>query len=467
MIESMDTPDNYYATLGVPIDADGDTLKRAYRQLARRYHPDLAGDEGAIQMKRINRAYDVLSDPGKRLNYDTVIGGVIDLRRGGIARPRPLRRKMEDSDDLEFSGLSIFSTRGPFHAGPKLRTQLGVISSLNGVQTEQGLLVAAGSLDGKGLIWQAESANTPLSFAADAAFTTESLREMRISARGNLVAGWGRLSLHVWDTRTGALLWSYGLGQRAVSAHFSFDLVMPETPGDERAVWMALPLLREDPRAPRAQSVRGTDVLKHTLDADAPELSEPIVCAEDEIEKRQFWAIRLRALAQDGRTLLTLSCAHVPGEQKELVVIRRWDAQARARSRLRERPRPHITSSLIAGLCADCTPPYAVTPDTHTLAFVYAGTAIRLHDTVTGTFSELQCGTMGASSRLAISPDAQWVAVAREDSEINEGVIDLWSVGNDAIAQKFYHPWQISAVSFAEGCLLVALTDGTIQVWKL
>src|SRR5579872_5409911 len=279
----MDTPDNYYTTLGVPIDADSDTLKRAYRQLARRYHPDLAGDEGAIQMKRINRAYDVLSDPEKRLNYDTVIGGVIDLRRGGIARPRSIQRKMEDSDDLEFSGLSIFSTRGPFHAGPKLRTQLGVISSLNGVQTEQGLLVAAGSLDGKGLIWQAESANTPVSFAADAAFTTESLREMRISARGNLVAGWGRLSLHVWDTRTGALLWSYGLGQRAVSAHFSFDLVMPETPGDERAVWMALPLLREDPRAPRAQSVRGTDVLKHTLDADAPELSEPIVCAEDEI----------------------------------------------------------------------------------------------------------------------------------------------------------------------------------------
>src|SRR5215469_9183914 len=83
---NMDTPDNYYTILGVPIDADSDTLKRAYRQLARRYHPDLAGPEGALQMKRINRAYDVLSDPQKRLNYDTVIGGVIDLRRGGLTR---------------------------------------------------------------------------------------------------------------------------------------------------------------------------------------------------------------------------------------------------------------------------------------------------------------------------------------------------------------------------------------------
>jgi curved DNA-binding protein CbpA len=462
----MDTPDNYYALLGVPLDADSDTLKRAYRQLARRYHPDLAGQEGAVQMKRINRAYDVLSDPEKRLNYDTVIGGVIDLRKGGIARPRPVQRKFDPSDDLEFSGLSIFSTRGPFHAGPKLRTQLGVISSLSSAQTAQGLLVGAGSLDSKGMIWRAEHADTPISFAADSAFTVESLRELRFSDRGGMIAGWGRLSLHVWDALTGASLWSYGLGQRAVSAHYSFDMAMQETPGADRAAWMALPLLRQDPRAPRSQSVRGTDVLKHPIGADALALSEPLVCAEDEIEKRQFWAIRLRALAQDARMLLTLSCAHVPGEQSEMVVIRRWDLQARAKTRFSARPQPQITSSLIAGLCADCAPPYAITPDTRTLAFVNAETTVRLHDTITGTFSELPSGTLGASSRLAVSPDAQWVAVAREDSEINEGVIDLWSVESGQIAQKFYHPWQISALHFAEGQLLAALTDGTIQIWK-
>src|SRR5947209_20322840 len=106
----MDVPDNYYAILGVPINADDDTLKRAYRQLARRYHPDLAGEEGALQMKRINRAYDVLSDPEKRLNYDTIMGGIIDLRNGSIARPRPVRRKMEDIDDLVFSGIILHST---------------------------------------------------------------------------------------------------------------------------------------------------------------------------------------------------------------------------------------------------------------------------------------------------------------------------------------------------------------------
>jgi len=462
----MDTPDNYYALLGVPIDADADTIKRAYRQLARRYHPDLAGPQGAVQMKRINRAYDVLSDPEKRLNYDAIIGGVIDLRKGGMMRPRPVQRKFNLSDDIEFSGLSIFSTKGPFHTGPVQHTGLGIVSALNSVHTEKGTCVAAGTLDGKGLLWHPESKQAPINFAADPSLTVESLRELRFSPTGGLVAGWGRLGLHVWDAQDGSLLWSFALDQRAVSAHHSLDVALKELPGETREVWMALPLLREDPRAPRALGVRGIDVLKHVIGTPAESLSEPLVCAEDEIEKRQFWAIRLRALAQDARTLLTLSCAHIPAEQNEMVIMRRWDLYAPARKRFGGKTQPQIKVSLVAGLCADCTPPYAVTPDTRTLAFVYAGKMIRLHDTLAGTFSELNSGSMGASARLAISPDGYWVAVAREDSEVNEGVIDLWSASQGQVIQKLYHPWQISALHFAEKQLIVALTDGTIQIWE-
>ena len=462
----MDTPDNYYAILGVPIDADLETIKRAYRQLARRYHPDLAGPEGATQMKRINRAYDVLGDAEKRLHYDTIIGGIIDLRKGGgLVRPRPVQRKFEPSDDIEFSGLSIFSTRGPFRAASMLRTQFGVVSSLGSAQTERGLVVAAGSLDGKGILWQVEQSETPTSFAADPALPVESLRELRISPSGRLAAGWGRLGMHVWNTGDGSLLWSYNPGQRAVSAHYSLDIAIKDTP-DGGEVWMALPLLREDPRAPRSQGVRGTDAIRHALNAPADELSAPLVCAEDEIEKRQFWAIRLRALTLDAQALLTLSCAHIPGEANEQVVVRRWDIQARAKTRFREKLQPRILTSFTTGSCADCTPPYVITPDGRLLAFVSTGKMIRLLDTLSGTFSELASGTMGASSRLAISPDGQWVAVAREDSEINEGVIDMWSVERGEIAQKLYHPWQISALHFAPGQLLAALTDGTLQIWK-
>src|SRR5260221_3948006 len=462
----MDTPDNYYALLGVPIDADADTIKRAYRQLARRYHPDLAGPQGAVQMKRINRAYDVLSDPENRLNYDAIIGGVIDLRKGGMMRPRPVQRKFKLSDDIEFSGLSIFSTKGPFHTGPVQHTGLGIVSALNSALTERGTWVAAGTLDGKGLLWHPESKQAPINFAADPSLTVESLRERRFSPTAGLAARWGRLGLHVWDAQDGSLLSSFALDQRAVSAHYSLDVVLKELPGETREVWMALPLLREDPRVPRALGVRGTDVLEHVIGTPAESLSEPLVCAEDEIEKRQFWAIRLRALAQDARTLLTLSCAHVPAEQNEMVIMRRWDLYAPARKRFGGKTQPQIKVSLVAGLCADCTPPYAVTPDTRTLAFVHAGKMIRLHDTLAGTFSELNTGSMGARARLPISPDGYWVAVAREDSEVNEGVIDLWSASQGQVIQKLYHPWQISALHFAEKQLIVALTDGTIQIWE-
>jgi molecular chaperone DnaJ len=65
-------PTDYYHVLGVARDADESTIKRAYRQLARKYHPDVADDKKAAEshFKEINEAYEVLSDAQKRSNYD-------------------------------------------------------------------------------------------------------------------------------------------------------------------------------------------------------------------------------------------------------------------------------------------------------------------------------------------------------------------------------------------------------------
>jgi WD40 repeat protein len=459
----MERPDNYYAILGVPLDADNATLKRAYRQLARRYHPDLAGPEGAVHMKRINRAYDVLSSSQKRLQYDTIISGSIDLRQSGPVRPRPLERRFSPEDEAEFAGLSIFSTRGPLHTGARLHSALGVISALGSVQTPSGLLLAAGSLDGKGICWYEHSDQSPVNFAMDPGHRLESLRELRFSAGGTFIADWGRLGLHVWHTIDGSLQWSYPLEQRAVSAHYSLDMVLQELQ-DGATLWMALPLQLKDPLAPRIHAVRGSQVVAHTLGRPSAEVGEPLTCQESELEKRQFWAIRLRALTPDRQTLCTLSCASVPDEAEQMIVLRRWDLTGKAR--FRNRPRPQISTAITAGLCARCTPPYALTADARMLAFVYEDCAIRLHDTLQATYSELASGPMGASSRLAISSDGEWVAVAREDSEVNEGVVDLWSATRGQVLQKLYHPWQVSALHFAEKRLFVALTDGTIQTWK-
>jgi len=63
---------DYYEILGVSRDADAEELKKAYRRLARKYHPDLhPGDkEMEAKFKEINEAYAVLHDPEKRAQYD-------------------------------------------------------------------------------------------------------------------------------------------------------------------------------------------------------------------------------------------------------------------------------------------------------------------------------------------------------------------------------------------------------------
>src|SRR5256886_17526796 len=64
---------DYYKSLGVPKNASTDDVKKAYRKLARQYHPDVNKKPDAEKkFKEINEANEVLSDPDKRKRYDTV-----------------------------------------------------------------------------------------------------------------------------------------------------------------------------------------------------------------------------------------------------------------------------------------------------------------------------------------------------------------------------------------------------------
>ena len=119
---------DFYDLLGVGRDADADTLKRAYRRLARQYHPDINKEAGAEdRFKEIGRAYEVLSDPQTRARYDQFgeaglggaagapdmgdMGGFADLFEtffqgfggpGGSAGGRPRRRGPQQGDDLRY-----------------------------------------------------------------------------------------------------------------------------------------------------------------------------------------------------------------------------------------------------------------------------------------------------------------------------------------------------------------------------
>jgi molecular chaperone DnaJ len=64
-------PGDYYEILGVARDASKEDLKKAYRRLARKYHPDVNKEVGAEdRFKEINRAYEILSEPETRSKYD-------------------------------------------------------------------------------------------------------------------------------------------------------------------------------------------------------------------------------------------------------------------------------------------------------------------------------------------------------------------------------------------------------------
>ncbi|MGL5249017.1 MAG: DnaJ domain-containing protein, partial [Brooklawnia sp.] len=66
----MSAPD-YYSILGVPRDASADQIKKAYRKMAMKVHPDVATDPDAEEkFKQVNEAYEVLSDPNKRAIFD-------------------------------------------------------------------------------------------------------------------------------------------------------------------------------------------------------------------------------------------------------------------------------------------------------------------------------------------------------------------------------------------------------------
>ena len=116
---------DYYKTLGLSQDASQEKVKRAYRRLARKFHPDVSKEPDAEEhFKEVNEAYEVLKDPEKRSAYDRLgsewKGGQdfhpppewdagFEFRGGGFT----------DADTAGFSDFFevLFGAGGPFRSG--------------------------------------------------------------------------------------------------------------------------------------------------------------------------------------------------------------------------------------------------------------------------------------------------------------------------------------------------------------
>ena len=108
---------NYYKTLGITQDADEREIRAAYRNLAKKYHPDAGEGSSADKFRAVQEAYDLLSDENKRRDYDNSHAGELavpirkaypsapsshlDLRDVLRQRSRPVENRIDEIDALD------------------------------------------------------------------------------------------------------------------------------------------------------------------------------------------------------------------------------------------------------------------------------------------------------------------------------------------------------------------------------
>src|SRR5579862_4918357 len=118
---------DYYETLGVPRTSSDDDIRKAYRKLARKYHPDLnPGDKSSEdRFKNVQEAYDILSDAKKRQMYDHVGFYSENGFAPGGGSPRGATSPHPNMDFSGFDFSDLFNRGQPGSTEGRSRTSSG------------------------------------------------------------------------------------------------------------------------------------------------------------------------------------------------------------------------------------------------------------------------------------------------------------------------------------------------------
>lgn len=489
----IDEPD-YYALLGVSPDADAEELRLAYRVLARRYHPDIAGTGDLERMQRINRAYTVLSDPDAREAYHLkrglplpsapaqpegpregtpprrASGSSTGTASGAAARPpaRPSagasspRPSPTGARPARPSAPCPTATRtagGPFQRVAVLAATTGPAAALS--LTADGERLGVGALDGSISLWAVRSCERVTLLSDGAEQRAGVLQGLRLSPSGSLAVAWGfMLGISVWQVAERRRLWSTPMS----APRGLLDAALRDDPHFVRLALPAAPeaLAEVDPFRWANDGRRGTALVTRPLAGPVtPSALQPVLCWEDRTQRpkseEEGWRVRERILSADGQRLLTFASAREPKAPNGRM-LSLWDTEHRAPLIGTPSPR-RIAHQLEREALLDF--PLAATPDLEWVALGDGGDALSVRGLRERARLRVVVGSIPEDARLALSPDARSVALARDN------LLDVFDPRAGERCQRWEFPAEVSALLFgAENLLAVGLGNGQVEVWQ-
>lgn len=445
-----DEPD-YYGVLGVERDADDETIRLAYRRLARRYHPDIAGSGSDERMRAINAAYDVLGAPDRRRRYDATRGWNGNKRKRAPSAP-PSGPRL---GTLRFVGnrLQCLATLD-LHAATPIAT---IAASAN------GQLIATGALDGSATLWYPHTHNdAPLrSFAFDKQSPLGVLQDIRLSADGSTLVAWGfQMGVRVWNVNDGRLLWSSALN----GPSGALDAAL--LPGPAR-LRLALPdapaaMSEDDPFRWVHMGRAATSILTRPLAGPVdPAAAIPSRCVERDLRREDdadHFRIQERLLSADGRFLLTVAVGR-SGALPRARIFALWDVEARSFSGA-IRPRQIVALADQADLLDF---PLAATPDLRRIALRGPGGVVRVVELGSHGSITVAAGVESADTLLSLSSEGDVLATATGRTArliaVQSGTeVQRWECAAEVSVLRCL-PWA------GASCWVLGFANGLVEFW--